>query len=104
MSGVSGWEGVSRWGLVAMVSIGGDDGRVVEGVASFVPSRAGSSRYRSPLAARLMASSGSGSRSSSSSVDRLGRPLVMSQTPRKVMAQPPMNLPASSPEVRSKSR
>jgi len=67
--------------------------------ASFVPST--SSRYLSP-STRTIASSGSGSLSSSSST-RLGLPLVINQTPRKVIAHPPTNLPASSPEVRSKS-
>lgn len=60
------------------------------------------SRYRSTT--RLMASSDSGSRSSSSSSRLLGRPVVMNHTPKKVIAQPPTNLPASCPEVRSKSR
>lgn len=103
MSGVAGCE-ISLVGGLLPVFIGGDVARTVDerrllGAASFVPSR--SSRYLSP-STRLIASSGSGSLSSSSS-DRLGLPLVINHTPAKVNAHPPINLPASSPEVRSKS-
>ena len=77
-----------------------DERRLLE-VASSTPSTPKSSRYRSP-SARLMASSGSGSLSSSSS-GRLLLPLVINHTPKKVIAHPPMNLPASSADFRSKS-
>jgi hypothetical protein len=100
--GVDGRESSSSLYLEGVV--GGEDARMVDERREISSVVSMSSWYDS--ATRLMASSGSGSRSSSSSSSscRRCRPVVMNHTPRKVMAQPPTNLPASSPEVRSKSR